>query len=131
MEPLIVICDVCRRPITRIIRSPSGSIRLLGSITPEGQERGGSRSSIGPAKNGQTTKSPEWRGRVWDVSPRSDPPTGEWQGDRFKLVCLGKRHRVVRVVTLPTLTEAFLYTREANVNRLTLSQLVAAKPERI
>lgn len=101
-RPILIECEQCRRPVARLTFG-GGAVTLIGNITPEGQMRGGM----------STENRPKWRARIWDVSPGGALWDTDRSGgvERFKLVCVGRRHRIERAVTRPALQSAYVAAR--------------------
>jgi hypothetical protein len=109
LRPIVIECDKCHRPAARLSYGPPKGL-ILGSITPEGQMTGGSR----------TSNNPRWNARIWDVSPSGPSwergPNAEIE--RYKLVCVGKRHRIVRIVASARLPEVYAKAHRDGRSRL-------------
>lgn len=113
-QPIVIECDRCRRPVARLTFG-GGGITLIGSITPEGQMEGGGHSPDGPT----------WRSRIWDVSIGGPSWDRDGQGgsERFKIVCVARRHRTERLVTRAALQNAYVDACTLDRRRIRLSDL--------
>lgn len=119
IEPVVVTCDRCHRPVMRF-GFGGGGLGILGSVTPEGDTR--TRCRTESVQNGKhvSDKSPLWSARVWDVSANGTP----WDehegpgGDRYKIVCLGRRHRQEWIIKKEDLVRAFIRVRQLGMTQL-------------
>jgi hypothetical protein len=92
------------------------SVTSAWGVTPEGQLRGGTRGTHS-AVGAPAPRPADWNGRVWEVSEGGFDPDGR----RYKLVCVGRRHRFEKTVTRNHLAAA--YNRAVTANRRTISLL--------
>lgn len=113
-QMMVIECEKCRRPVARF-GFAGGRVRLIGSIGPEGTFRGG----------GRTPTSPTWRSRIWDVSPEGAAwdPGSPGEIARFKLVCLGRRHRTEKLVTESGLEISYVQARRDGRARVRLCDI--------
>jgi hypothetical protein len=72
-----------------------------------------------------TENSPNWKARIWDVSPAGAPWDIDGSGgdERFKLVCVGRTHRTDRIATRPALRDAYVAARRSGRTRIELREL--------
>jgi hypothetical protein len=113
-DSVLIYCDKCRRPVARLGLF-GGVVRILGSINAEGDMRGVVR---GPNIHG-------WRAKIWDVSRggASWDTDGLGGNERFKLVCVGRRCRVQRIVPKSRLDAQYFEARRLGNKRVRLSVL--------
>jgi hypothetical protein len=79
----------------------------------------------GPTGSQRTPTSPTWRSRIWDVSPEGAAwdPGSPGEIARFKLVCLGRRHRTEKLVTESGLEISYVQARRDGRTRVRLCDI--------
>jgi hypothetical protein len=121
-QPIALTCDLCRRPLTSFAFA-GGRVRLLGSITPEHDMR--TKISATASHEGRKrSRSSQWASRVWDVSadgaPWDDRPGAG--GQRYKIVCIGRRHRREWLIKAQSLPLAYVSARRHDLTAMSVSE---------
>jgi len=121
--PVVVECDRCHRPVTRLVAEP-GRVRMDGAArasreapTLPGLRRDGVMAGDPRLLGRRRSRTPD---RV--VVPAYRDPAGEW--DRWKLICFGRKHgRYERVVTQAALDASDARARSTGRDRIGMREI--------
>lgn len=125
-EPIVVACDRCRRPLTTL-NFAGGRVGLSGPVTPEGSAK--PRSRVTMLRDGEVVdRSPTWGARIWDVSPSGTPWTSPRGSgfERFKIICIGRKHRLEWVISSRTIRAAYVLAMNEGLRKMRATDVASA-----